>query len=492
MTQVDGAVGPGPAGRPPPALTAFDATSLVVGAVVGADIYVVASLGAGLLGPAMLVAWVVAGAVAALIALSFAQCAAIVPKSGGSYAYTRETLGHFPGFLAGWTLYLAELVSIAIFPVAFVRYLSLFLPGLAGWQTTLAKAAFVAFLIVTNYVGARTAGRVNDVLTVAKLGPLLLLTLLGAVFAAVQPAAAIANLRPFAPLGWSGLGEAIILAFWAYAGFELAVLPAAEVADAPRTLPLAIALGMAVATAFYLSVNVTVTVAVPWPSLARSVAPLADALQAIMLVILAPYWRVGGAIMAVGAILSISGADESAMLGTSRLSYAMAADGYLPQLFARLHPRYGTPYWGVITQGLVALAASIVGSFAGLIKLAVFLLSLTYLATVLAAMRLTRRAPERRLRFAGSRLIPLLALGGVVYLITQTETGTLLVGTALLAAGVLIYARFAPREELAEVREDILVGGQRAAAIERALQTAPAYALRRLRMLLQEIRSIRP
>lgn len=436
----------------------------------------------------MLVAWVIAGAIAALIALSFAQCAAIVPKSGGSYAYTREALGHFPGFLAGWALYLAELASIAIFPVAFVRYLRFFAPGLVGWQEVLAKVAFVAFLVASNYVGTRAAGKVNDLLTIGKLAPLLLLILLGIAFVAARPAVAAANLQPFAPLGWSGMGGAIILAFWAYAGFELAVLPGAEVIDAPRTLPLAMATGMAIATIFYLLVNAIVTVAVPWPSLAASAAPLATALDTILLFILAPYAWLGGAIMTAGAVLSISGADESAMLGTSRLSCAMAADGYLPQLFARLHPRYGTPYWGIIIQGLPALAASIVGSLQGLIRLSVLFLSLNYLATSLAAMRLTRRMPERRLRFAGSRLVPPLALGGALYLISQTDIVGLLVGLALLAAGALIYAHLAPREELAEVRERVLSEEHRLMAIERALRVAPARAIRRLQMLFQRPR----
>lgn len=470
-----------PGKEPRPVLTLFDATSLVIGAVIGADIYVAASLGAGMLGPAILVAWAIAGAIAGLIALSFAQCAAIIPRSGGSYAYTREALGHPAGFFAGWALYVAELVGIAIFPVAFVRYLTFFVPALTAAEAALAKVAFVAFLVITNIVGTRAAGKVNDALTIAKLGPLLVLIVLGLALVVVRPAVAAANVRPFAPLGWAGLGGGIVLAFWAYAGFELAVLPGAEVVDAPRTLPVAMVVGMAAATAFYLLVNTVVTVAVPSPTLAASVAPLATALEAILLLLLVPFWPLGGALMALGAILSISGADESAMLGTSRLSYAMAADGYLPRVFARLHPRYGTPYWGIIVQGLVALVASLVGGLRSLIELSVFFLSLAYLATILSAMRLARRQPERRLSVPGARLIPLLGIGGSVYLLSQTQLPGLLVGIALLAAGGLVYTRLAPQQELAEAKRGLLSAEHRLAAIERALRVAPANALRALR-----------
>lgn len=474
--------------RPQPALSAFDTTSLVVGAVIGADIYVVASLGAGLLGPAMLVAWVIAGIVAGLIALTFAQCAALVAQTGGSYAYTRSAFGDLAGFLAGWTLYLAELVSIAVFPTAFVRYLDYLVPGINGWQALLAKVGFVAFLIVTNIIGTRRAGRVNDALTIGKLGPLLLLIFLGVGFVATRPATVAANLTPFAPLGWTALGQAIILAYWAYAGFELAVLPSSEIVAAERTLPRAMAIGMGIATAFYLLVNAAVAATIPWQILAQSTAPLAIALQTMIASLLAtPNAWIGGLIMSLGAILSISGADESSMLGTSRLSSAMAADGYLPQLLSRPHPRYHTPYLGVIFQGLLALAASIVGSLTGLIQVAVFFLSLAYLATVLAAMRLTCRASGRRFRSTGARLLRLLALGGVLYLLSQTERKACLLGAALLLVGLLIYARVGPRRHQARERKRrTLPREQQLAEVERALLSAPAHALESIRRLLRK------
>ena len=483
-TQGQGAeVGP----RPP--LTPFDVTCLVVGAVVGADIYVVASLGAGLMGPAMLVAWAIGGVMAAVIALSFAQCVTIVPKSGGSYAYAREAFGYFPGFLVGWALFLAALVAISVFPVAFVRYLRFFVPDLSWWVDALAKVAFVAFLTATNYLGVRLTGKVNDVLVAAKLGPLFLLVLLGIAFATFSPANAIANVEPFAPLGWDGLVKTIILVFWAYAGFELAVLPAAEVIDASRTLPLAIIRGMAIVTLVYLTVNAIVVLAMPWYLLADTTAPLADAMQTMMRVLSLPFWGIGGAIMALGAILSISGADESATLGTSRLSYAMAADGYFPHFLARLHPKYGTPYLSVIFQGALALTASILGNLTGLIGLSVFLLSLAYVGTILAAWKLVRRVPERRLQFAGSRVVHLLALVSAIYLMTQTDSPVWLLGTLLIAAGLPVYVCFAPRSELIEVQERILSEEHRLAAIERALLVAPAYVLRRIRILLERIDS---
>src|SRR5512136_2563885 len=131
-------------------LTLFDVTNLVVGSIIGADIYVASSFGAGYLGPFSLVVWVVAGGIAIVIALCFAQCAALLPKVGGPYAYAHAAWGPFAGFLVGWALWLAEWMSLAVFPVAFTRYLMFFLPGLDIFSQVVVKGLFVVFLVVTN------------------------------------------------------------------------------------------------------------------------------------------------------------------------------------------------------------------------------------------------------------------------------------------------------------------------------------------------------
>lgn len=96
-------------------ITLFGVTNLVVGAIIGADIYVASALGASLLGPFSLVAWVVAGVIAIVIALCFAQCSALLPKVGGPYAYAYEAWGPFAGFIVGWSFWLAEWISLAVF-----------------------------------------------------------------------------------------------------------------------------------------------------------------------------------------------------------------------------------------------------------------------------------------------------------------------------------------------------------------------------------------
>ncbi len=421
-----------------PTLSAFDFTLLVISGVIGADVYVVSGLGARLMGPGQLIVWLVAGVMSALIVVAFVQCAAIYPHVGGSYAYARAAFGPFAGFVTGWVLFLGEWIALPVFPLAFTTYLAYFVP-LHGWLARLlVKAALIAVITGVNLVGARSSGRLNDVLTVAKIAPLALLVVLAAVFIVARPGTAHAHLTPFLPLGLGGFGSATLLIFWAYAGFEIAVLPAGEVKSPGRTLPLGLVIGMSIATAFYMLTAIAVTVALPWQSAAASPRPLADALNAVLTALGLPGdW--GAAVMAAGALVSIAGVYTVFTLSVARLSYAMASDGLFPPPFARLHHRFGTPWVGLLLQAVWALLGASVLDLSGLIAGSVVFLGLCYVMTAAAAIKLVRMSPERALHIPGLRVVLVLAAGSGVYLTAQGPRASLPVYAAAFALGLLIY-----------------------------------------------------
>jgi APA family basic amino acid/polyamine antiporter len=314
-------------------LKLFDVTNLVVGAIIGADIYVASSFGAKYLGPLSLVTWGVAGFFAIVIALCFAQCAALVPKVGGPYAYVRAAWGPFAGFTVGWSLWLAEWIALAVFPVAFTRYVMFFVPELDWTSQSLVKSVFVVFLVVTNIVGVRAAGRINDVLTVLKLTPLFFFSGAGIIYMIFNPADVARNLQPFSPYGFDNFGPTLVLIFWAYAGFEISTIPADEIQDPRHTIPKAIMIGIAIITLFYLTTNVVLFGVRQWSQLALDTAPLASATTTIFGTN-STLALIGGLIVGVGALISVAGSDESGMIGTSRLGYALAIDGLFPRVFA--------------------------------------------------------------------------------------------------------------------------------------------------------------
>src|SRR5512142_2139329 len=145
----------------------------------------------------------------------------MLTEVGGPYACAKRAWGPVGGFIVGWSLWLAEWISLAIFPLAFVRYLMFFFPNLDVLSQSLIKVAFVAFLAVTNIVGVRAAGRVNDALTILKLAPLVFFVFAGLGWIALNPATASANFSPLSPFGFAGFGSSLVLIFWAYAGFEI-------------------------------------------------------------------------------------------------------------------------------------------------------------------------------------------------------------------------------------------------------------------------------
>jgi len=151
-------------------LTFFDAVSLVIGTIVGADIYIVAAYGAGSLGPASILSWIIGGLMAMVLALVFSEASAIMPRTGGPYSYAMEALGEFAGFITGWSLWVSSWIAIAVFPVAFVYYLSQFI-GLSPTAEALIKVIFILSLTAINISGVGRAGKVNDVLTVLKVAP---------------------------------------------------------------------------------------------------------------------------------------------------------------------------------------------------------------------------------------------------------------------------------------------------------------------------------
>lgn len=423
-------------------LSLFDLTNIVVGSIVGADIYIASALTAGIIGPFAIIVWVVAGICAAILALVFAYCSYYVPRVGGPYSFVTKAFDEFFGFLTGWSMLVAEVLSLPVFAIAFVQYLQFFFP--LNWlQEVLVKGLFLLTLTLINIIGVKAAGKVNDLLSLLKLVPLLLLVVAGMVFFVVHPSVVLGNYSPLLPFGLGGFGSALVLIFWAYVGFEMGTLPAQEVDDPRRNIPRSIIGGMIIVTVFYLATNFVVYGLVPQQELASSTIPLVLA-GGILL------GGTGALIMSIGALISVSGSDESNILGTARLSFAMAIDGLFPRVFAELHPRYRTPYIALAIQGIIAFVLSLVSGIAGLITFAVFNLAISFLLTCLALIVLQKPA---KVTLHGQSILPWLGIFICGYLIYSASLFDKVAGTLVLLIGVPIYIFFSPKSDIHHLKE---------------------------------------
>ena len=471
-------------------LNAFDVTNLVIGSIIGADIYVATGLSVGLIGPSSLLIWVLAGLMAMVIALSFAYCVMLMPRVGGPYAYVKEVSTPFAGFMVGWALLLAEWFSLAVFPVAFAQYFGSLVPGIDALGVVLLMAGFFSFIIVTYIVCVKAAGRVNDVLTIVKLSPLVLIIVGGLAFLAFNPTTLGANLSPFVTGDLAAFGTALILIFWAYAGFELSTLPANDVERPEKTIPKAIILGMLFVVAFYLLTNFVVVGAVSSQALSSTGTPLIKAtstifagpvLSVIMIIV-----------VGVGALFSILGADESGTIGTSRLAYAMSLDGLLPHSFAKVHKDYGTPYVALIVLCSAAFVVSVFGGLAALISSSVFLLAFVYLATCLSTIRLEKKNAEAASKLRWKIAIPVLGAIFSFALIVLVDPVEIAVSLAVLAVGVLVYAYFSPKRELAEAKASFLSEEEILRRAARQRTTFLAHPFFHLKLLIYRRRKVKP
>jgi basic amino acid/polyamine antiporter, APA family len=422
-------------------LTFFDLTNITVGAIIGADIYIAAAITAGLMGPASLVVWAAAAIVATVLALMLAECARIVPDVGGPYAYVSHAFGKFPGFLAGWSMWIAELTAMPVFAIAFTSYLGYFV-NLTSLETQALRVSFLLTLTAVNVVSVRVAGRFNDVFYLGLHANLL-----------------VENLTPVAPKGWSHFSTALVLVVWAYMGFELSTVPSGEVKDPGKTIPRALATGMLIVSVFYLVTNFVLYALVGYEELAVTSTPLIAGATVL-------FGSVGAAMMAAGAIVSVSGSDESDMMGASRLGYAMAAAGLLPHRLAAIHSRFRTPYAALMAQAALAIVLSFIDQLASLIAFAVFNLAFAFLLSSLSLFRLQR---ESRVTSVRERFLPIAGTILSAGLIVATSTTSKLEGVAVLLVGVLVYMLFSPREEMAEAM-GILMRAEHVAAIKTRLR----------------------
>ncbi|MDD1678930.1 MAG: APC family permease [Methanomicrobiales archaeon] len=423
-------------------LTLFDLTNIVIGSIVGADIYIASALTGGLLGPFAIFVWVIAGAMAACLALVFAYCSYYIPRVGGPFAFVSAAFDDFFGFLTGWSLWIAEMLALPVFAIAFVQYLHFLVP-LGMMEEIAVKGLFLFTLTAVNIRGVKAAGRVNDILTIIKLSPLLILIIAGFVFFLREPGVVVQNYTPLLPLGLDNFGAALVLIFWAYVGFELGTLPAAEVRDPRKTIPKAILLGMTVVTIFYLSTNFIVYGAINWMDLEQSSTPLVLVGSVLL-------GTAGAVMMGIGALVSVSGSDESGILGTARLSYAMAIDGLFPRIFTRVHPRFGTPSNALAIQGFFAFVLSLFSGIRELISFSVFNLAFAFLLTCLALLVL-RKEGERRL--PGQHILPIIGALICVYLLISTSVFDKIAGTMLVLAGIPLYVFFSPKVEIGTMKE---------------------------------------
>lgn len=400
----------------------------ILGDVLGAGVYVLAGDVAGTAGGAVWAPLLLALLLALLTAGSYAELATRYPRAGGSSYYAHRAFGPFVGFLVGFCMLAAGIVSVGALALGFSGdYLSAFVEA----PVPVAATIFLVVLAALNARGIKESMGANAVATVIEVGGLFLVIGLGAVVIARGDG----DLGRLTQLGTptegpvAALLSGAVLAYYSYVGFETSVNVAEEARDPRRSYPRALFGALLVAGLVYVLVGAAASAVVPTEQLAGSSGPLLEVV------------RVAGGVPLVvfSAIALVAVANGALLTGimSSRLTYGMARDGLLPAVLGRVLPRRGTPWVAIVATTALALLLALLGSISLLASTLVLLLLVVFSSVNVAVLVLRREDSGERDHFRVPTVLPVLGLASCVLLVTQVEAETWRLGLPMLAVGAL-------------------------------------------------------
>jgi APA family basic amino acid/polyamine antiporter len=421
----------------------FQLTLFGVGATIGTGIFIVLTQAVPEAGPAVIWSFVIAGAVAGFTAICYAELASAVPVSGSSYSYAYATLGEGVAMIVAACLLLEYGVSAAAVAVGWSQYLNELFDNLFSFTIpeSIAQApeqggvfnlpAVILILLCTSLLlrGASESAKVNAVMVLIKIGVLILFIAVGVTGWESN------NLSDFSPFGLDGITSAAGIIFFSFIGLDAVSTAGEEVKNPRRTMPLAILFALVVVTGLYVLVAIVAVAAQPLADFTDQEAGLSAILEKVT----GSSWP--ATILAAGAVISIFSVTLVVLYGQSRILFAMARDGMIPELFHKLNPRTLVP---VRTTVFVAVVVSLL---AGLIPIN-FLAEMTSIGTLTAflivsvgVMVLRQRAPDlpRGFRVPLYPLTPLLSIAGCIWIIKDLRAVTIYVFFIWAAVALIWY-----------------------------------------------------
>jgi basic amino acid/polyamine antiporter, APA family len=400
-----------------------DLTAVVINSVIGAGVFGLPSVVAGLTGT-----WsplvVLLGALGIMpIVLCVAEVGSRFDVAGGPYRYTQQAFGETAGFHVGWLLIWTRLLSGGAILNVMTSYLATIVPWV-GTPAGRAITMIVAVVLFTaiNVRGVKQAAWTVNLFTIAKLLPLLLLIIVGVVLLRGD---VIATQQVRTPQ-WT---DALLQMVFAYAGFEVALVAASEMRRPREDSAFALIVAMLIITAIYALTQLTVMGVLP--NAAASKAPIADTLRAML-------GATGGVIGSLGATVSAYGWLTGNALLVPRMPFSMAERGELPRAFARVHQTFRTPHIAIIACSVIALAIGLAGTFAATATLSAIGRLIVYGMTCGSLMILRRRGhPPAGFMVPGG---PIFAVIGIMFSIwllsTRSFTQAWMIG-AIILAGII-------------------------------------------------------
>jgi APA family basic amino acid/polyamine antiporter len=407
------------------AIGRWSMVALAINCIVGSGIFGLPATVAALLGRVSPLAVLIAGAGMGVIIACYAEVASQFTATGGTYLYLRCAFGRLIGLQVGWMTLLTRLTACAASLNLFVAYLGEFWPAATQpLPRLIVISAFLAAMGAVNYRGVGAGTLMSNLSATVKLLALGMVCVAGVAWLAAHPALAEAP-RVVRSDDWL---KAMLLMLFAYGGYESALNPMGEARNPRRDVAFALFVALAIVAALYVVLQLVVVATVADP--AHSERPLADAAR----VVLGPY---GAVLISLGALVSVYGYLSANLLTMPRSMFALAERGDFPAVFARVHPRFATPYVSIVAFALLMWVFTQFGSFSWNVTLSAVARVSYYLLVCAAVPVLRRMQPHAAaFRLPGGWLLPVLGIAICLVLLTGVDFGKSVV--LLLTIGVAL------------------------------------------------------
>ena len=447
-------------------------TMIGVGAMIGAGIFVLTGLAAGIAGPALLLVFLFNGLVTGLTAMAYAELGSCFPEAGGGYLWVKEALPQPSGFLSGWISWFAHAVACSLYAIAFGTFaldlmnmagldLAHWLPGIGGYHSHEVAAKLLAIMIVLlfvyiNYRGAKETGQAETFVTIIKIVVIALFIVFGlaAIFSGKTPEPWQNQFGGFFQKGPMGIIIAMGLTFIAFEGYEIIAQCGEEVKNPKRNIPRSIFLSLIIVVPIYLLVAFVALGAVTpeggmpsWMYLGqKGEMAMIEAAEHFMM------GKLGRIIFLVGGLFSTMSALNATIYSSSRVSFAMGRDHNLPGLFAKIHPKKRTPHLALLFSGALIIFMAALFPIEDIASATDAMFLLLFIFVNLAVINLRKNRPDldRGFKVPLFPYIPIIAtilnLGLAVFLFFYRPLGVYIsVGYILL--GIVIFYGYSRKRE---------------------------------------------
>jgi amino acid transporter/mannitol/fructose-specific phosphotransferase system IIA component (Ntr-type) len=398
------------------------------GAMISSGLFVLPGVAFAQAGPAVILAYLTAGALAIPALLSKSELSTAMPKAGGTYFYIERSLGGAFGTIGGMAAWLSLTFKTAFALLGMGLFARLVFPDMAPVQIKAVAIGLCIVFMAINLVGTRHAGRLQSVLVISLLVALAYYVLRG------LPNIDVQRFEEFAPHGSGSIFATAGLVFVSYGGLTKAASVAEETRDAGRNVPLGMTLAFIVVTAMYALVVFTTVGVLDASKLANASTPISTAAAAFM-------GTPGVVIMTLAALVAFITTGNAGILSASRTPMAMSRDGLLPGFLGRINTRCGTPHYGILVTGLIMIVAIAYLDLVTLVKVASTMKIILFLLVNLAVIMMRESRIENYRPTFRSPFYPWVqGIGVVLYGVLVFKMGGLALAlTAAFFGGSLLW-----------------------------------------------------